>query len=62
MDDEIKTLQQEIIDSKRRFKGANGTHDRNAQIAKQIKILESRLDKASSKFNEAVLSNKQLRD
>lgn len=34
MDEEIKGLQQEIIDQKRRHKGANGTQDRNTQIAK----------------------------
>ena len=62
MEDDIKTLQQEIIDQKRRFKGLNGTQERNAQITRQLKILEQRLEKANLKFNEAVSDNKHLRE
>lgn len=62
LEEEIKEIQQEIIDQKRRYKGINGAADRNSQITKQIKILESRLEKANQKFNEAVNSNKTLRE
>ena len=47
MDEDIQTLQQEIIDQKRKQKGVNGTQERHSQLGKQIKILENRLDKAN---------------
>ncbi len=62
MEENIKTLQQEIIEQKRKQKGVNGTAERHSQIAKQIKILENRLDKANQKFNEAIAHNKDLRE
>ena len=62
MEEDIKIRQQEIIDQKRQYKGANGTQERNSQIGKQLKILENRLEKATQKFNESVLSNKVLRE
>lgn len=62
MDEDIQTLQQEIIDQKRKQKGVNGTQERHSQLGKQIKILENRLDKANQKFNEAIAHNKQLRE
>lgn len=57
-EDDIKTLQQEILDQKRKQKGVNGTQERHSQLGKQIKILENRLDKANQKFNEAIAHNK----
>lgn len=62
MDEDLRTLQQEIIDQKRKQKGVNGTQERHSQLGKQIKILENRLDKANQKFNEAIAHNKQLRE
>lgn len=62
MNEDIQTLQNDIIDKKRKQKGANGTHERHAQFQKQIRILENRLDKANQKFNEAIAKNKKLRE
>lgn len=42
--------------------GVNASNDINNSINKQIKVLENRLDKALQKFNEAVATNKHLRD
>jgi len=42
--------------------GVNSSKDLNNAINKQIKVLENRLDKALQKFNEAVATNKELRD
>lgn len=47
MENDIKILQQEIIEQKRKQKGVNGTAERHSQLQKQIKILENRLDKAN---------------
>ena len=42
--------------------GINATKENQANIQKQIRILENRLDKANQKFNEAIASNKKLRE
>lgn len=62
MDENIRTLQTELIEQKRKQKGVNGTQERHSQLQKQIKILENRLDKANQKFNEAIAHNKNLRE
>lgn len=62
MEEDIHTLQQEILEQKKKQRGANGTHERHAQFQKQIRILENRLDKANQKFNEAISKNKRLRE
>lgn len=62
MTQDIKLLTNEIIEQKRKQKGANGTLEKHSQLQKQIKILENRLDKANQKFNEAIAHNKDLRE
>jgi chromosome segregation ATPase len=62
MNEDINTLRKDIVDKKKKQKGANGTHERHAQFQKQIRILENRLDKANQKFNEAIAKNKKLRE
>ncbi|CAD7975422.1 unnamed protein product [Amoebophrya sp. A25] len=42
--------------------GVNAAKESAAAVAKQIRVLENRLDKALQKFNEAVAENKKLRD
>ena len=42
--------------------GVNAAKENNQMIAKQVRILENRLDKALVKFNEALARNKQLRE
>ncbi|GMH50060.1 hypothetical protein TrRE_jg8223, partial [Triparma retinervis] len=41
--------------------GADASKENNAMIARQVRILENRLDKSLVKFNETLASNKQLR-
>lgn len=62
MEEDISTLQKDILDKKKKQKGANGVHERHSQFQKQIRILENRLDKANQKFNEAIARNKELRE
>jgi len=59
---QIKIMQAKILDERRALGGFNASRENNAQVAKQIKILENRLDKALVKFNEALAHNKQLRE
>lgn len=42
--------------------GVNATAEIDQQVQRQIKVLESRLDKALVKFNEALSQNKSLRE
>mmetsp|Transcript_22591 Transcript_22591/g.31476 ORF Transcript_22591/g.31476 Transcript_22591/m.31476 type:complete len:541 (-) Transcript_22591:280-1902(-) len=42
--------------------GVNATKEIDQQVQRQIKVLESRLDKALIKFNEALAHNKSLRE
>lgn len=42
--------------------GINASRDNNKNIAKQIRILEGRLDKALMKYNETLANNTALRE
>merc|ERR1719259_680270 len=42
--------------------GINASLDNAKAVQKQIRILENRLDKALQKFNEAIASNRGLRE
>merc|ERR1719197_1520781 len=42
--------------------GVNAAKENHDAVSKQIRVLENRLDKGLQKFNEAVATNKQLRD
>ena len=62
MDEQVKILQEDIIQEKMKLGGINATHESYHHIQKQIRILENRLDKANQKFNEAIAHNKKLRE
>ena len=42
--------------------GINASRDNNKNIAKQIRILEGRLDKSLMKYNETLANNTALRE
>jgi len=42
--------------------GVNAARENHEAVAKQIRVLENRLDKSLQKFNEAVAHNKELRE
>lgn len=74
IDDEMKSVQKQILEKKRMAGaggGAAGKRDSGAaggaagqaqQNTKKIKILENRLDKANQKFNETISQNKVMRE
>eukprot|EP00742_Colponemidia_sp_Colp-10_P000533 GILJ01000580.1.p1 GENE.GILJ01000580.1~~GILJ01000580.1.p1 ORF type:complete len:574 (-),score=156.25 GILJ01000580.1:1098-2819(-) len=62
LDKNIKIMQQKILEQKQKMGGVNAAQENHAQITKQIRILENRLDKALQKFNEAIAHNKKLRE
>ena len=72
LDAEIKEVRAEVMGLRQARKvvkcydhmagGVNAAKETNANISKEIRILENRLDKALVKFNEALAHNKQLRE
>ncbi|EAR91604.3 outer dynein arm docking complex protein oda protein (macronuclear) [Tetrahymena thermophila SB210] len=57
----VVDFQKKIIEKRSNIGGYNAGAENDSSLAKQIKILENRLDKANQKFNEAIAVNKQLR-
>jgi len=48
LDDQVKALQQKIHEERTRMGGVNAAKDHTHQVAKQVKILENRLEKVRS--------------
>jgi predicted RNase H-like nuclease (RuvC/YqgF family) len=61
LDRQIAKYQEKILEQKSRLGGVNSTQVNNHLIAKQIKVLENRIDKSLLKFNETLAHNKELR-
>jgi len=60
-DRNIEAFRERIKSQKKNLGGVNAGSENQNALAKQIKILENRLDKANQKFNEAIATNKSLR-
>jgi len=58
----LELCESKLVDTRRQMGGVNASRDSNTQVAKQVKVLENRLDKALVKFNEALSHNKVLRE
>jgi chromosome segregation ATPase len=61
LDKQIIKYQELILDQKTRLGGVNAAQLNNQLIQKQIKVLDNRLDKCLTKFNETVANNRSLR-
>lgn len=61
LDLEIAKYQEKILEQKSRLGGVNAAQVNNQLIQKQIKMLENRMDKGLTKFNEILAQNKVLR-
>ena len=57
----MQLMHKKIWEQRQKMGGINASRENNQAIAKQIAILENRLDKALKKYNEALAHNKQLR-
>merc|ERR1711990_99021 len=55
-------MHKKIWEQRQKMGGINASRENNHAIAKQIQILENRLDKALKKYNEALAHNKRLRE
>ena len=61
LDMAIAKFQDRILDQKSRVGGVNAAQENNKLIQQQIRVLENRLDKNLTKFNETLAQNKALR-
>ncbi|GMH99823.1 hypothetical protein TrVE_jg2119 [Triparma verrucosa] len=61
LDNHIATTHAKILAQRKKMGGADASLENNELIAKQVRMLENRLDKTLVKFNEALAANKQLR-
>jgi chromosome segregation ATPase len=62
LEKQIVKLQDNILQQRKDMGGVNASRENIAQVQKEIRILENRLDKALVKFNEALAHNKNLRE
>ena len=62
LDKKREKLQQKLQEQRKKMGGINASRDNNKNIAKQIRILEGRLDKALMKYNETLANNTALRE
>jgi len=62
LDKQMETMHKKIWEQRQKMGGVNASRENNQAIAKQIQILENRLDKALKRYNEALANNKQLRE
>lgn len=58
----IAKYQDRILDQKSRVGGVNAAQENNKLIQQQIRVLENRLDKNLTRFNETLAQNKSLRN
>jgi len=62
LDKQMEIMHKKIWDQRQKMGGINASRENNQAIAKQIQILENRLDKALKRYNEALANNKRLRE
>ena len=61
LEQQIKLVRAKVMEQRHKMGGVNASRENNQIIAKQIRILENRLDKALVKYNETLGNNKMLR-
>lgn len=62
MQEQIALMRQKVFLQRKTMGGVNASKENVYMIQKQIRILENRLDKALLKYNEAIATNKNLRE
>jgi len=62
LDKQMEIMHKKIWEQRQKMGGVNASRETNQAIAKQIQILENRLDKALKRYNEALANNKRLRE
>ena len=61
LDQHLALSDAKIVEQRRAMGGANASKEGDVAIAKQVKVLETKLDRTLTQFNEALARNKVLR-
>ncbi|CAK0850500.1 unnamed protein product [Prorocentrum cordatum] len=65
LQEKISTMEVDVFSKRQDMAthgGVNASLDNTKAVAKQIRVLENRLDKGLQKFNEAIAANRSLRE
>uniref|UniRef100_A0A7S0SDG4 ODAD1 central coiled coil region domain-containing protein n=1 Tax=Mantoniella antarctica TaxID=81844 RepID=A0A7S0SDG4_9CHLO len=62
LDHHLQLSDLKILEQRRAMGGIHAAKENSHQVTKQVKVLENKLDKALVQFNEALSSNKSLRE
>mmetsp|Transcript_61979 Transcript_61979/g.164825 ORF Transcript_61979/g.164825 Transcript_61979/m.164825 type:complete len:548 (-) Transcript_61979:249-1892(-) len=65
LQEKISTMEVDVFSKRQEMAthgGVNASLDNTKAVAKQIRVLENRLDKGLQKFNEAIAANRSLRE
>lgn len=62
LDHHLQLSDLKILEQRRAMGGIHAAKENSLQVTKQVKVLENKLDKALVQFNEALSSNKVLRE
>ena len=62
LDHHLQLSDLKILEQRRAMGGIHAAKENSLQVQKQVKVLENKLDKALVQFNEALSSNKVLRE
>ena len=62
LDHHLQLSELKILEQRRAMGGIHASKENSLQVTKQVKVLENKLDKALVQFNEALSSNKVLRE
>ncbi|CAM9176716.1 unnamed protein product, partial [Chrysoparadoxa australica] len=62
LDEKVLATQAKVLEQRQKMGGLTASQENNEMIAKQIRMLENRLDKSLVKFNESLAYNRNLRE
>ncbi|KAG9481626.1 hypothetical protein GDO78_010721 [Eleutherodactylus coqui] len=62
LDEEIKSWEKRISNQRKQVRGSSGSAKQNTQTQKNVKVMENRLDRASTKFNVQLAKNSKMRE
>ncbi|XP_077115601.1 outer dynein arm-docking complex subunit 1 isoform X1 [Ranitomeya variabilis] len=62
LDREIKSWEKKLSNQRKHVRGSSGSAKLNTQSQKNVKVMENRLDRASTKFNLQLSKNSKMRE
>ncbi|XP_073513870.1 outer dynein arm-docking complex subunit 1 isoform X1 [Phyllobates terribilis] len=62
LDQEIKSWEKKLYNQRKQVRGSSGSAKLNTHTQKNVKVMENRLDRASTKFNLQLSKNSKMRE